>query len=292
MKPPVEKTKKIKVLMYHNPFGQLIFPKFNVIQANIFMYILYKLKSMVKDEDKLAYYQSHPNEFYVEVRSSEALKEFKLKRNNKPNIDNALKFMEMLKQVEFRNTSKNKKSITYSTLFISTKYTKDDNALKLWINPTSNMIPLFRNFIEGNFTKFALVDYYALTGVYEKALFRYISRYANSEPVKGNKRLYRVSKDELCELLHVSKESSYYKTGSIKSLILNKAIKSLRYYFKDISVKCVYNHAKGNQDPHTYYDFTWTKDLRTKTAIPRSIDKPKVTKAAKFPDEDDSLLPF
>lgn len=271
--------------MYHNIFGELAMPKFNTVQANIFMYILYKLKSMVKDEDRLAYYQSHPNEFYIQVTSDEALKEFKLKRNNKPNIDEALKFMRILKKVEFKSISDNGDAITYNTLFYSTRYTKSNNSLKLRINPTSNMIPMFREFSKGNFTKFALVDYCALSSVYEKVLFRYLSRFVTAGTIHG-KHHVRIQKAKLYKLLNISKESAYYTSGNIKSTILDKAIKPLSYYFKDLSVKCIYNHANFN----VCYEFAWTKDLRTQMVKPRLKDKPKLVNSD--PEDPDNLLPF
>lgn len=278
------KPKKVKAVMYHNLFGEFSMPKFNTVQANIFMYILYKLKGMVKDADKLAYYQSHPNEFYIKVTSDEALKEFRLKRNNKPNIDKALKFMRVLKHTGFKSISDNGDSITYNTLFVSTRYTKSNNQLKLHINPTSNMIPMFREFSKGNFTKFALIDYCSLKSVYEKALFRYLSRFVTAKPIHG-KHQVRIKKYKLYGLLNISKNSTYYTSGNIKSTILDKAIKPLRYYFKDLSVKCTYNHSNLN----VYYDFTWTDDLRTKISKPNKIDNKPGATSSEVPDD---LLPF
>lgn len=280
------KPTKVKALLYHNLFSELVLPEFTATQANIFVYMLYLLKGMIKDPAKITYYQTNPDEFCISVNAQEALKEFGLKSNNKPSIKKALHTMEDLEGFKFKTTSIDSGTISSSVVFISARYNNNSNSLKVKINPNSEMLPLFRGFANGNFTKFALVDYYALKGIYEKTLFRYLSRFVTS-PVFNGKHKVRIQKDKLYELFHIDKDSPYYKSGNIKSTILAKAIKILNSYFKDLTVNCVYNHANF----HVYYEFTWTKDLRTKVITPSK----KSASPANSSDHDgdyDLTLPF
>lgn len=272
----VHKQKLYKMVGYHNQFGSLIIPDFRCTQANIFFYLLHRIKNLLKDKEVLI--NSKGNE-YINLTDKDVIVitidqlEDELSINNKHKkwlIKECQTVIDQVRTMQLipANDQKHPHRVDHRMMFerviddlndhnyMCFKLVKDSSTLLLFTRLTSDVC------------WFTLKDYYYLTTKYSKALFRYISQYANSNyRTPTGQHFLDIPKDELCAKLHISKNSSFYKQGNIKSKIINPALNKLNVFFKNIHVRVKRNITDKNNPTiihKTVYEFTWDKDLRHK----------------------------
>lgn len=230
---------KLGMVRYNNKFNYFIFPKLSKHEAGIFMYLLYKMQERVN-----SFGLSLNNQQATIKTNSQILSKYMLV----PHGDSVIKasFNSLINKLHDFNWINILDNDHKYTKVFSKLELKDDYIIAT-INTKSDIIPMFYKQNSG-FTTFSILNYWRIGSPKAKTLYRLLVRYCNT-----NIKIYKhksgaiYHKDDFCRLMHISFNSSYYTNGTIKTQIINRTIKQLNDYFKNLKVDVTRNiHHKIN----------------------------------------------
>lgn len=201
----------LPIVKYDNSFNTLALKNFTSVEMDLLMALCSKAREQGTAEIILSFDQLKDLSSYSSTSKERFVRD--IEHTN-----------EKLLGLKFKINNENK--ITQFTLFPTFEMDLEKKTLTIAVNQKFAYI---LNQLNSNFTRFELREFASLRSTYSKTLYRLLKQYRSTG-------IYKVSIENFRLLLEVPES---YSIATMNRDILNKAIKELTPYFKELKVEKV-----------------------------------------------------